>query len=251
MNELTPHKISMSWAKLVQYGWQRFRDYVADFLNWVGIGRIVVTAGGVAIVVIGAWWVMRMPPPPIESSIAYATSTVMAGSAVAASPQMVTPSTFPLTIIVHVAGEVNRPGVVMIAGDSRVVDALSAAGGPTTRADLDAVNLAAPLVDAAQVYVPKRGEIAKRQVPRPVPGVNLPTSTDRGTVTDPSVAQLLDLNTATEQILDTLPGVGPSTARAIIAYRLQHGPFASVDDLLNVRGIGPVKLDALRGLVRV
>lgn len=231
--------------------WRRSRQYVADFVDWVGVGRIVATSGGVAIVVAGGWWVLRAPPPPIEASIPFATSTAAMGTERASPSQVLSTSTIPLTIVVHVAGEVMHPGIVVIAGDSRVIDALGAAGGPTSRADLDVVNLAAALVDAAQVYIPKRGEVAKRPVTRPVPGVNVPSTPAGGSSSDRVDTGPVDVNTATEQQLDALPGVGPSTARAIIAYRLQHGPFARVEDLLNVRGIGPAKLEALLGLVRV
>lgn len=231
--------------------WRRPRQYVADLVNWVGVGRIVATASGVAVVVAGGWWVMRTPPPPVESSIPFAGSTTAYGGDGSSSSQFPPPSTFPPTIIVHVAGEVIHPGIVVIAGGSRVIDALGAAGGPTSRADLDAVNLAAALVDAAQVYIPKRGELTKRPVVHPSPGVNLPSNSIGSSLPDRAVTEPIDLNTATEQQLDILPGVGPSTARAIVAYRLQHGPFARVEDLLNVRGIGPAKLQALLGFVRV
>lgn len=232
-------------------GWRQSRQYVDDFVDWVGVGRIVATSGGVAIMVAGAWWMLRTPPPPVESSIPFAASTTVNGVDSSTSSPLPTPSTIPLTIFVHVAGEVMHPGVVVIAGDSRVIDAIDAAGGPTTRADLDAVNLASALVDAAQVYVPKRGEIAKRPVIRPLPGVNLSPKLGNSSIPAQADNEQVDLNSATEQQLDTLPGVGPTTARAIITYRLQHGPFARVEDLLNVRGIGPAKLEALLGLVRV
>lgn len=231
--------------------WRRSRRYVADLVNWVGVGRVVTTSGSVAIVVAGAWWVMRAPPPPIESSIPSAASTAAMSTDGASSSQILTTPTIPPVILVHVAGEVLHPGVVVLAGGSRVIDALDAAGGPTSRADLNTVNLAAALVDAAQVYIPKRGETAKRPVTRPLPGVNLPPKLIGSSIPDRVNTEPVDLNMATEQQLDTLPGVGPSTARAIVAYRLQHGPFARVEDLLNVRGIGPAKLEALLGFVRV
>lgn len=144
-----------------------------------------------------------------------------------------------------------RPGIVVIAWGSRVINALSAAGGPTSRADLNSVNLAAPLVDAAQLYIPRRGEISLPPASRPRPGVNLPPASTNSSPLSTDGAQAIDVNTSTEQQLDTLPGIGPSTAHAIVAYRLVHGPFARVEDLLNVRGIGPAKLEALLGLVRV
>lgn len=231
--------------------WRRSRQYVVDFVDWVGVGRVVATSGGVAIMVAGAWWVMRAPPPPVESRIPFAASMVAGGPESESASQTLTSSTIPLTILVHVAGEVIRPGIVVIAGGSRVIDALNAAGGPTSRADLDAINLATALVDAAQIYVPKRGESAKRVVTRPSPGVNLPPESISSSTSGRGGTEPVDLNSATEQQLDTLPGVGPSTARAIVTYRLQHGPFVRVEDLLNVRGIGPAKLEALFGLVRV
>lgn len=231
--------------------WKRFRQYISDFVNWIGIGRIVATAGGVAVVVAGAWWVMRTPPFPIESRIPFAAPTLATQSESSGSLAIATTSTIPFTIMVHVAGEVLHPGIVVIAGDSRVIDALTAAGGPTSRADLNPVNLAASLVDAAQIYIPKRGEVPQTKVSRPLPGVNLPPSSNVNSAVGSASPQPIDVNMATEQQLVDLPGVGPSTARAIVAYRLIHGPFASVEDLLNVRGIGPAKLEALLGLVRV
>ena len=194
---------------------------------------------------------MRSPPLPIEAKIPFASSTAAIAGEESSTTQIFAPSTVPSSIMVHVAGEVIHPGVVVIAWGSRVINALSAAGGPTSRADLNSVNLAAPLVDAAQLYIPRRGETSRPLSSRPRPGVNLPPSFTNGSTLDTEVSQILDVNTATEQQLDTLPGVGPSTARAIVAYRIAHGPFARVEDLLNVRGIGPAKLEALLGLVRV
>lgn len=231
--------------------WRRVRTYVSDFVDWIGIGRIVATVGGVAIVLAGAWWVMRTPPFPIESKIPFASPTSTHGSEGFSTSATHSTSTVPSTIIVHVAGEVVHPGIVIIAWGSRAINALSAAGGPTSRADLNSVNLAAPLVDAAQLYIPRRGEISIPSVRRPRPGVNYPPPSTNGSPLLTGDAQTIDVNTATEQQLDTLPGVGPSTAHAIVAYRLAHGPFARVEDLLNVRGIGPAKLEALLGLVRV
>ena len=233
---------------------------VSDFTNWIGMGRIIASSVGVLVVISGGWWIMSSPPPPIEAGIAFAPSLVSNVAtppiSVGVPPAIVVSASSPATITVHVAGEVQRPGVVEIAGSSRVVDAVAAAGGVTWRGDLDAVNLATQLVDAAQVYIPRRGETPKRAAVRPRPGLNpptLPAEISGGGAAKSGAtgyATVIDLNSATEQQLDTLPGVGPSTARAILAYRLQHGPFSRMEDLLNVRGIGPTKLEALRGLVR-
>jgi competence protein ComEA len=113
---------------------------------------------------------------------------------------------------------------------SSLQDAINAAGGFAPDVDVTTLNLARDLQDNEHVHVPRVGE------PGAVPS-------------EPSSATgKLNVNAATAEELDTLPGVGPSTAGAIIAYREQHGPFQSIDDLLNVRGIGPAKLDAIRDL---
>jgi competence protein ComEA len=138
--------------------------------------------------------------------------------------------------MVDVAGAVRHGGVFRLPSDARIVDAIEAAGGVATGANPDAVNLAAHVVDGERIYVPILGEV--------VPAVaDTPTAT-----TTPGP---VDLNAATVGELDHLPGVGPATAAAIVAHREQFGPFASVDDLASVHGIGPAKLDALRGLVTV
>jgi competence protein ComEA len=157
--------------------------------------------------------------------------------------------------MVYVSGEVVKPGVYVLTSAARVIDALLAAGGATNQADLVVVNLAAPLVDAAQVFIPRIGTTPRVTLPRPHAGINLPTSgTSAGAGAGggaTSAAGIVDINIATLSDLDALPGVGPSTAQAIIDYRVANGPYASIEDLLNVRGIGPSKLAAMRARVRV
>jgi competence protein ComEA len=159
--------------------------------------------------------------------------------------------------MVYVSGEVVKPGVYVLTSAARVIDALLAAGGATNQADLVVVNLAAPLVDAAQVFIPRIGSTPRVTLPRPHAGINLPTSgTSAGAGAGAgggatSAAGIVDINIATLSDLDALPGVGPSTAQAIIDYRVANGPYASIEDLLNVRGIGPSKLAAMRARVRV
>ncbi len=223
---------------------------LTDFVHWIGISRIFASALGVVVVVIGAWWVVRVPPPLPESSIPFATTSL-------ASPQGLLPDdvlTLPdvsSQITVYVSGEVVKPGVYVLLATARVIDALHAAGGATHQADLVVVNLAAPLVDAAQVFFPRKGSTPHATLPRPHAGVNVPIASgnDGGSAT--SAGGIVDINSATVFDLDALPGVGPSTAQAIIDYRVANGPYASVDDLLNVRGIGPSKLAAMRARVRV
>ncbi len=147
-------------------------------------------------------------------------------------------------IVVHAAGAVRTPGLYRLDGGARVADLVDAAGGPADDVDLDRVNLAAPLVDGQRVYVPRLGE----EVPPAVgTGGAGPGETGSGGASVGPVA----LNTATVDELDTLPGVGPTTAQAIVDHRTRNGPFRSVEDLLEVRGIGPAKLEALRDLVTV
>jgi competence protein ComEA len=141
-------------------------------------------------------------------------------------------------VAVHVAGRVRRPGLVRLPAGSRVQDAIRAAGGSTSGADLDAVNLARRLTDGEQVLVPGPGD----PPPPPPPGAD----PDAGAT--PSAP--LDLNTATLEQLDTLPGVGEVTAGRIIAYRSAH-PFTAVDELLDVPGIGQRRFDQLKDLVTV
>ena len=218
-----------------------------QLVQWWGIGRIVSTAGGVLCMALGAWWVLRVPPPPPESTIVFATTSVVSSGGSNNSGV----GAIPTFIRVHVAGEVLRPGVYQLPGTARVVDAVDAAGGPTALADVDVINLAAALFDAAQVFVPRRGSVgARAPIPRPLPGVNAPPSPNANTPEGASSARV-NINTASMSDLDTLSGVGPSTAKAIIEYRTKNGPFGSIEDLLNVRGIGPAKLDAMREQVTV
>ena len=132
-------------------------------------------------------------------------------------------------LVVDVAGAVRRPGLYRLATGARVDDAVAAAGGGTARADIAAVNLAAPLADGEQVVVPVRGAA--------------------GGASGAAGGTVVDLNSATAEQLDALPGIGPSTAAKIVAYRQQHGAFHSLAELDAVSGIGPSKLAELKGLV--
>jgi competence protein ComEA len=133
-------------------------------------------------------------------------------------------------LVVDVAGAVRRPGLYRLAPGTRIADAVAAAGGATAHADVTLVNLAAPIADGEQVLVPVRGAAGASGAA-------------------PSATAPLDLNTASAEQLDALPGVGPATAQKIIDYRQAHGPFHSIDELEGVPGIGPSKLAQLKGLV--
>lgn len=132
-------------------------------------------------------------------------------------------------IFVHVAGAVVRPGLYELSDGARVDEAVRKAGGSRPDADLDALNLAAKVKDGDKVLVPG------------------PPAEGEGQTGGSNGSGLLNLNTATATELEELPGIGPALAGRIVAYREQHGGFQKIDDLLDVPGIGPAKLDEIRG----
>ena len=138
-------------------------------------------------------------------------------------------------VVVDVAGAVRRPGLYRLQSGSRIDDAIASAGGATAKAQLDAVNLAAPVADGEQVVVPARGPGGATAAVAPTAG------------SSPSAP--IDLNSATLEQLESLPGVGPVTAQKILDYRQQHGAFHSLAELGGVPGIGPAHMAQLKGLV--
>jgi competence protein ComEA len=205
------------------------------WLEWVGPSRVLGAAVVVLAVLAGAYWLVKPPPTPVERGLPFASS-VPPSSAEPTEGTAASSTTLPAEMVVHVAGAVVTAGVYRMPPGSRTIDAVQRAGGLAANADGDAINLAATLADGQRVYVPRVGEV--------VPLV------DAGGVPTTALGPI-DLNRATTDELDSLPGVGPATAAAIVAYREQHGPFGRVDDLSQVRGIGAAKLEALRGLVTV
>jgi len=177
------------------------------------------------------------------TSAAGATAGTSRPSAAGAAGGAAAPTSSPTAsvVVVHVAGQVVRPGLVTLPAGSRVAEALAAAGGARDTADLDRVNLARPLVDGEQVLVPAPGEAAPA-VAAPAAGAAAPGG---------AAAEPVDLNTATEQDLDGLPGVGEVLARRILAWRSEHTRFSDVEELGEVPGIGPKLLAGIRPLVRV
>lgn len=150
-------------------------------------------------------------------------------------------------LVVHVVGAVRRPGLYDLRDGERVADAVARAGGATRKADLAAINLAAPLVDGTQVLVPSRLAPARAGA-APAAG-SAGAGVSAGSAGSAATGVKVSLSTATVEQLDALPGVGPVTAQKIVDYRTENGPFASVDDLDAVPGIGPARLEDLRDLV--
>ena len=158
------------------------------------------------------------------------------------------PTATPLPWQVHVAGEVNQPGVYVVEPGMIVADALELAGGMTAQADVDRVNLALRLYDGLQVFVPAKGEAVVLPT-EPAPVVDGNGGDDAAA--PPPPGEKININTATLAELDSLPGIGPSTAQNIIDHRTQNGPFARIEDVMNVPGIGEGKFNDMKGLITV
>jgi len=141
-------------------------------------------------------------------------------------------------VVVHITGAVPRPGVYALPKNARVQDAISAAGGFLAEAEKSQINLAALLEDGQKLDIPYiSGAI-------PVVGTPVPEVAT-------STTELVNLNTASSAELETLPGIGPTTAQKIIEYREQNGPFVNTEDIINVSGIGPGTYERIKGLITV
>ncbi len=169
-------------------------------------------------------------------------------------------------IVVHVVGAVKRPGVVRLSSAQRVQDAIDLAGGTTANADLDRVNLAAKPEDGTQIRIPEKGVVLVEPVEPPITGDiaitptlppvrrSSPIPSPRSSRPKASKAEFvgkISLNTSTKAQLETLPGVGPSTAQKILDYRFEHGGFGSIDELKAVSGIGDKKLEKMRPYLKL
>lgn len=156
-------------------------------------------------------------------------------------------------VIVHVDGAVQKPDVYALPEGARVNDAILAAGGPLPDAVPGVLNLAAPLVDGAKIYVYRKDELEPDAPPPKARGATYQpvTSTlgESGNGSGAGGSPLVNINTAGQAELETVPGIGPAIARAIITYRNEHGPFQTVDDLIAVSGIGPKTLEKIRPYV--
>lgn len=229
---------------------RRWSETLQAWLAWLGPARLIVSAVSVVVVGAGVLWLVRTPAPTTEAGLPFTAATTISSSTAAAGatlPPPASPSSTAVAVgpvIVHVAGAVGRPGVYELAADARVHTAIEAAGGASTAADLDGLNLAAAVGDGQRIYVPETGEVD----PAAVPSSPIPIGTPAADEASPGP---LDLNAATASQLESLPGIGPATAAAIVDDRERHGPFAAVADLERVPGIGPAKLAAIADRVTV
>jgi competence protein ComEA len=206
----------------VRDGWrERLEALVGRRVDvWV-VAALVVVVGGAALLL----WLRGAP-----ARIAPPAEVVPAEAGIQTAP-----GTRPL--LVHVAGAVRRPGVYEFEEGARVADAIDSARGALPKADLNGLNLASPVTDGMQVLVPTRAR-------------STPTSATSLPGASPTPATV-NINSADQVTLETIPGIGPVTAMAILEYRERVGPFASIDELIEVSGIGPATLEAMRPYVTV
>jgi len=213
--------LALVWT--LGYGWGRSSS-ASNLMHTAGVS----TQGSVEVID------LNQPPKP-EAAPTESTA-----------PTEPTPSA---EVVVHVSGAVKRAGVYRLAPDSRVADAIEQAGGATEHADLDALNLAEPLQDGQKIHVPRKGEVSPPTVASVAPS-RTPRSAPQAAAT--ATTQFpINLNTATAEQLEAIPGIGPVLAQRIIEYRQTRGRFQSVDELLEVRGIGPKRLESMRPYVVV
>lgn len=203
----------------------------------------IAVVGIVAALLGGLFW-LRSRPAEVDLGRPIAAVSTLSTSATATpsgDPGATTGASAAVTMVVHVAGKVRHPGVVELAAGSRVIDAIEAAGGVRAGTDLTTLNLARLVVDGEQIVVglPGGGSAAAAG------GPSMPASTDVGAVGP------IDLNTATVQQLEELPGVGPVLAQRIVDYRTANGGFQSVEQLREVTGIGDARFQELASKVRV
>ena len=211
-------------------------------------GAIALGVVGVVAVLVTVFTLMRDKTPPVVSAKLPPVEMVSSAHPTPAAPAPEGP------VVVSVVGLVHKPGLVTLASGARIADALTAAGGALDGADMIGLNMARRVADGEQIIVgiaappgePTTMGSSVASEPSPAAPAGEPTT---GSAAAPG--GVVDLNTATLEQLDTLPGVGPVTAAAIIAWRDANGSFTSVDQLADIDGIGPARLEKLRAQVHV
>jgi competence protein ComEA len=184
----------------------------------------------------------------VMAGFVLAGTLVFVSRAPAGEPIILQPAPTEAPIAVHVIGAVPRPGLYEFAKGARVQDAIDAAGGLLASANDNGLNLAALLEDGQQLDVPYQdGQTADSSTTVQLPG----TENTQGNTADTSNTELVNINTASLEELDSLPGIGPTTAQKIIDYRDANGPFAVIEDIQNVSGIGPSTFENIKDLITV
>ena len=184
----------------------------------------------------------------VMAGFALAGLLLFISRAPAGEPIKLLPAPTKEPIAVHVVGAVPRPGLYEFAEGARVQDAIDAAGGLLTSASVDSINLAALLEDGQQLNIPyKAGEEPTTANPNEDDALVLPGATEE--TSSNSSQELININTASVEELDSLPGIGPTIAQRIIDYRDENGPFQTIEDILNVSGVGPSTFDQIKDLI--
>jgi len=226
---------------------EQLTDAVRDLARRAGLGSVPVPAlaAAIAVAILACSWAVWSWWPRAESGqgaeFVSAAPSDPSITPVGSQPSTTQPET---PLVVHVAGAVRHPGLYHLDEGSRIGDAVDAAGGTLPDAVVEAINLARPLTDGEQVLVPDEDTVDAAAAP-------VSPSAQQIGAAGAGAAGPVDLNGADAALLDTLPGVGPSTADKIVADRESNGPFKTVEDLGRVSGIGPKKLEQLRDLVIV
>jgi len=202
-------------------------------MTWIerSRGHILVVIINLSVTLAAVIWLRLPSPAPVQ----------LISPAASATPQL-TPTATQGLMRVYVTGAVARPDVYRLAPDSIVKDAVQAAGGATAEADLSALNLAQQLRDQQRVYVPRLGETSP------------PPATSEGNPALPGDGQppaRININTATVEQLDTLPGIGPVLAQRIVDYRTANGPFTTIQEITEVPGIGDAILEKIKDRISV
>ncbi|MHB1456334.1 MAG: helix-hairpin-helix domain-containing protein [Armatimonadota bacterium] len=226
--------------------------------------QIIIVGAGLLIIAILSLVLNNHPAPvPEEAAPEEITITNPDGSNAVLGVEASEASVQPQTVYVHVTGRVKTPGVYNLKPDSRIKDAVHAAGGPVSNADLESINLAQKLEDGMQVYIARTGEIPKPAVSvvsggtstgsssissKPASGSKAPSVGEAAKLSKPGSGNV-NINSASQTELQRLPGIGPSMAQRILEYRTANGRFSSVDELDEVKGIGPAKLAKMRPFI--
>jgi competence protein ComEA len=208
---------------------------MAAGLLWLGVVRYQAEQRTAALAALEAQPAASAPAPAQEPAPAPA----------AVAPPVEEPPPAP-HVVVHVAGAVAKPGVYKLDEGARVADALLAAGGPLPEAMPDALNLADRLADGQKVYVMTKQELLSPTPPPAAAGAAAGPAPASGSTAAAKPAGKVSINTSSAAQLDQLPSVSPTVAQAIVDYRKQNGPFKSIDELDNVKGIGPATIEKIR-----